>query len=252
MAGARTAKTIDAPYRLALSVARTSPGTVRASNEDCFLTRDDIGLWAIADGMGGHQRGEVASRMVVDSLAALPAFNSGFAFLSGVRDALDDTNRRLVETAAFMAGDAVIGSTVVALLAFDGRFACVWAGDSRAYRLRRGGLEQITRDHSIVQELIDRGELAPEDARSHRHANVVTRAVGGAIVLDLEIAHGIIEPGDLFLLCSDGLTGPIPDGDLATLVDQQDLHGAADALIARALQRGASDNVTLVLVKALQ
>ena len=238
------------PVTRSTSVARTSLGMVRPTNEDRFLTLDEVGLWVVADGMGGHHRGDLASSLIVQSLADLPVFASGYALLTAVRQTLKWVNARLIDDAAAIGGGAVIGSTVVALLISDNHFACVWAGDSRAYRLRRGCLELITHDHSVVQEMIDRGELTSLEATTDRRANIITRAVGVSEDLQLDVTHGVVENGDLFLLCSDGLTGPVADRELAALMSYRIMDHSADALLERALERGANDNVTLVLVNA--
>ena len=231
------------------SVARSHVGEVRELNEDRVLDRPDLGLWAVADGMGGHEAGEVASAMVVEALAQVDQFGSGYAFLSDVCTRLEAVNRALVAQARTLGPGAVIGSTVVALLVFDGHYACAWAGDSRAYLLRDGALTRITHDHSLVQEMVDSGALAPAQAAGHRAGNVITRAVGVG-ELELERRHAAIAPGDLFLLCSDGLTGVLSDAEIAERLTAPTLDLAADELLALTLARGAPDNVSLVLVRA--
>lgn len=231
------------------SAARTHVGVVREVNEDRYLDRGEVGLWAVADGMGGHQAGEVASRLIVEALAAIPAAESGYALLNAVRAALERANARLLAEASAIGRGAVVGSTVVALLVRDGHFACVWAGDSRAYRLRQGRLEFVTHDHSVTQEMVDRGEISARQAKSHPYANVITRALGIGEHLEPDLRYGAIEPGDLFLLCSDGLTGALTDLEITDCLAAATLDAAADALVARALRRGAKDNVTLVLVR---
>ncbi len=148
------------------STARTSPGMVRRRNEDRYIERCDVGLWAVADGMGGHQCGEAAATLTVEALARLPKFNSGYGLLTAVRDTLDQTNRDLVAQGAALGDGAVVGATVVALMTFEDHFACVWAGDSRDLPYPPSGrpIEQLTRDHSIVQELIDRRGLSEAEA----------------------------------------------------------------------------------------
>ena len=232
------------------SAARTHVGNVRRLNEDGFCERQEIGLWAVADGMGGHQAGEVASGLIVEALARVDDTSSGYAFLDDVQGSIQRVNRTLIARAAVMAPGAVIGSTVVALLAFGGHYACLWAGDSRGYLLRGGRFEQITRDHSRLQELIDAGSLSRADARSYTRSNVITRAVGVTDRLALDMQQGPVEPGDVFLLCSDGLTGMLEDREIAALLQVPSLDAAADALIARTLERGAKDNVTVVLARA--
>ena len=226
------------------SVARTHVGKVRKLNEDNFCERLDVGLWAVADGMGGHQAGEVASGMIVEALQHVDDFSSGYAFLAASK-----APSVAWLCAAVMAPGSLIGSTAVILLAFAGHYACLWAGDSRAYLLRDGRFEQITRDHSRIQELIDAGSLSPTEARSYARSNVITRAVGVTDRLALDMHQGPLEPGDVFLLCSDGLTGMVDDREIAGLIADPALEAAADALIALTLERGAKDNVTVVLAR---
>ena len=232
------------------SAGRTHVGAVRRLNEDRFCDRRDLGLWAVADGMGGHQAGEVASGLIVEALERVDDTSSGYAFLDDVRDSIQRVNRTLIARAAVMAPGSVIGSTVVALLAFGGYYACLWAGDSRGYLLRDGRFEQMTRDHSRMQELIDAGSLSRAEAKSYTRSNVITRAVGVTDRLALDMRQGPVEPGDVFLLCSDGLTGMLEDREIAAVLHNPSLDAAADMLIAQTLERGARDNVTVVLVRA--
>lgn len=241
----------ERPRTLVFSTAaRTHVGEVRELNEDRFLDRSDVGLWAVADGMGGHDAGEVASALVVEVLGAVDSFGSGYAFLSDVRRRLEGANRELVSRARRLRPGAVIGATVVVLLAFDGHYACLWAGDSRAYRLRGSEFTRVTHDHSIVQQLIDSGALTEGRAVGHRKANVITRAVGVDERLEMDQRSAPILDGDVFLLCSDGLTGLLRDEEIAERLKAPSLDLAADELLALALARGAPDNVTLLLVRA--
>jgi serine/threonine protein phosphatase PrpC len=195
--------------------------------------------------MGGHERGDVASRLVADRLGHLPPTSNGQELLSAVRATLADCHRELREQAA----GSLCGCTVVVLLAVDAHFACLWAGDSRLYRLRAGRFDQLTHDHSLVQELIDQGQLTPEAARTHPWRNRITRAVGIGERLELDAVQDRILPGDRFLLCTDGLTGELEDEEIAATLAGGAPEPAADALIALALERGARDNVTLVIVE---
>ncbi|SFS09765.1 PP2C family protein-serine/threonine phosphatase [Sphingomonas jatrophae] len=233
------------------AVERTHVGRVRKLNEDRVLGLTGLGLWAVADGMGGHQRGDMASTMLVDALTAIDPMNSGFAFLDSVQDTVQRVNRTLVAHARLSAPGTVIGSTIVVLLAYAGHYACLWAGDSRGYLLRNGRFDQITRDHSMVQELIDSGALNRAEASAYGRSNVITRAVGVSDRLAMDVHTGPIEGGDIFLLCSDGLTGMVDDATIAkVLTTSQSLDGAADRLIELALEHGGKDNVSVVLVRA--
>jgi serine/threonine protein phosphatase PrpC len=232
-----------------LSIGATNVGCVRTLNEDAFLDRPDIGLWAVADGMGGHEGGEVASQAVVDALHSVDSFGSAYTYRHGVSEALQGVNNALIAYAEErMSGP--VGATVVSLLVHEGHYACVWAGDSRAYLYRDNQLRRLTRDHSLVQELVDKGQVRPDQARSHANANVITRAIGARAELELDAVHGAIRPGDRFLLCSDGLTSVVDDREIADILLRPPLQGAVDRLIQRALSRGAPDNVTAVLVGA--
>lgn len=244
---ARTAAGGPAPLR---SVGRTHRGLVRELNEDAFLERPDRGradrgLWAVADGMGGHQAGEVASSLVAAALGAVANGPSA----ETIRARLADVSAELAARARASRPGSTIGSTVAVLTIQGGRYDCLWAGDSRAYRLTRGDLVQITRDHTLVQALIDAGELRPEEAAGHRQAHVITRAVG-VDPLTLDRVEGEVQPGDRFLLCTDGLTGAVSEHEIARALQCGDMGAAADDLIALALARGGRDNVTVVIVEA--
>lgn len=229
------------------SVARSCTGPRRSTNEDAYLERPDIGLWAVADGMGGHQRGEVASGRIVQALSRLADCGSASGLLGAASSAIEAVHRDLVAEARALGPRALIGATVVVLIAAEGRFACMWAGDSRAYRLRAGELEPITRDHSLVQELLDAGALSPGAAKTDPRAHVVTRAVGVAERPRLELAQGSVAAGDVILLCSDGLTGVVTEAEIAGAIDPDAIGASADRLMNLALNRQAPDNVTFVV-----
>jgi serine/threonine protein phosphatase PrpC len=253
MTARRNSDPSHAPQKvLALrSVARSHAGCVRKLNEDRFIERVDVGLWAIADGMGGHQAGEVAAAMVVEALAEPRAFRSGHSALSAVQESMQRVNAKLVNCAKGLPDGGIIGSTVVILLVQEGHYACLWAGDSRAYRYRDRRLEQLTRDHSVVQQMVDEGRLHPDRARHHPRANVVTRAAGAADRIDLETSFGTLLPGDTFLLCSDGLSNALTEAAIVRDLAAPSLEDAADGLMRSALQEGARDNVTLILIRAV-
>ncbi len=228
------------------SSAMTDRGSVRDHNEDAYLDRPDLGLWAVADGAGGHQCGQQASRTIIEALAAIGGGLSAATLLARVRLAIAEAHAALHAAAARLGGDALTASTVVVLLARDDHFACLWAGDSRAYLFRDGVLRQITRDHSLVQQLVDEGSLSVAAAEQHPQANVITRAVGdGSETMELDKVIGGLRRGDRFLLCSDGLNKTVPEAELAAAMRGD---ATASALVGAALARRASDNVTAIVV----
>ena len=228
--------------------AKTDVGLKRARNEDSFLSRPEVGLWVVADGMGGHGGGDVASRMVVDALKNIPFGPTAQARLAAVETAVLASNGDM-RAYAESQGRAVMGTTLVAILVFGQHYACLWCGDSRAYRLRGGAIRQLTRDHSEMQDLIDRGVLAPEEAKSWPRRSVLTRALGASETPMLDLVSDRIQPGDAFLLCSDGLTNHCDDSEIASALAFPDPQAACEKLIALTLQRGASDNVTAVVLR---
>ncbi|MCK8785137.1 protein phosphatase 2C domain-containing protein [Roseomonas sp. NAR14] len=225
------------------SSAMTHPGSVRSRNEDALLACDVAGFWVVADGAGGHGAGDVASAAIVAALADIPPGLGAAALLAQVRLRLSTVHADLQRQAA---PGGLIASTVVVMLARDGHYACLWAGDSRAYRLRHGALCRVTRDHSLVQELVDQGTLTEAEAERHPHANVITRAVGGDGPLELDKVADRLAPGDCYLLCSDGLFKALPEAEIATLLAGE---ATAAALIEAALARTARDNVTAVVIR---
>jgi serine/threonine protein phosphatase PrpC len=243
--------TLSVPRTKYNSVARTHVGHVRALNEDRYVDRPDIGLWAIADGMGGPGGGDIAADTLAQFLTEVPRAGSGKQLLLDVRTAIMGANRMLIERALKSQNGAMFGSTIVALLTYQDFYICLWAGDSRAYLLRNNKLKRITTDHSVVQEMIDSGKLSPEQARNHVRSNVITRAVGVTDDLDLDMEHGRLQAGDIFLLCSDGLTGMVEDTEIQTLLRASTPDVAGDWLLDTVLDRGARDNVTFVLIDVL-
>jgi serine/threonine protein phosphatase PrpC len=228
------------------AVAATHPGLVRRINEDRFCARDTVGLWAVADGMGGHSHGDWASNAVVQALESAGVPHDFRSATQTVADAIHSANRRIWGEAQRRAQQ--MGSTVVALLVQDGCFAALWVGDSRAYVLRDGMLHPLTRDHSQVQEMVDRGLITPDEARHHPRGHVLARAIGVGARLAVDVVTDEVAAGDLFLLCSDGLTGMLDETAIARIMADPDRQGALDALIAAALEGGAPDNVTAILV----
>lgn len=232
------------------SAGRSHVGMVRAINEDACLVLPEVGLWAVADGMGGHEAGDIASQMIVETLQRIAPPSAWDNFLESARESLRDVNLRLREESAQRYQHRTIGSTVAVLLIHGDRCACLWVGDSRIYRMRDGQLQQLTRDHSHVQELVDQGLISSEDAHRHPLANVITRAVGSADDLLIDEAVYPIRAGDTFLLCSDGLNKTVSDEEIARLLahSNDNCQEAVKAFIHLALMRDASDNVTTVVV----
>ena len=229
------------------SVGRTHVGAVRVRNEDAIIEHPKAGLWAVSDGMGGHAAGDVASSTVIAAIGKVNPVN-GTPLAALVRDALTKGNRDLFERGSSISENRTMGATVVVFGAEDVRWFCLWAGDSRAYVLRKGALVRLTRDHSYVQELVDAGLLNPADAERDPRRSVIMRAVGVHAVLKLDQAEGDIEPGDIFLLASDGVTSVMSDAELAATVVGADLERAADRIVETCLSRGAPDNLSLILV----
>lgn len=231
------------------SSCRTDAGRRRRINEDAYLELHDAGLWLVADGMGGQTRGDVASRIVIDSLKGLAPPRSVDEHARAVKERLRSANTRVRETAAQMGAYQIMGSTVVALLVFKGRGACIWAGDSRAYLLRDGRLGQITRDHSLAEQMVERGELKREDAARHPTASRVTRAVGTQNELDLDERRVVLQDGDAVLLCTDGLIKEVNDREIQSVLDSYDCEQASQELMDLTLERGAPDNVTVAVIR---
>lgn len=233
------------------SAACTDVGRVRTRNEDACLAMPDRGIWAVADGMGGHAVGDFASRAIIQALSTLPEPASLEDAADHARIATQTVNQLLIEEALRMKV-RVIGSTVVMLLACERRCSCLWAGDSRLYLLRDGHLKQLSRDHSQVERLKARGLITAEEARHHPAHNTITRAVGAAATLDLEQLTLEIGDGDVFLLCSDGLSNEVEDDRIAELLGASgtDPTTAADALMKQALDNGGRDNVSVVVIRA--
>jgi serine/threonine protein phosphatase PrpC len=228
------------------SVGTTHVGLTRKNNEDSFCLRPRHCLWAVADGMGGHENGEWASARITDALDSL---NIPVAFddaCTAIADAVHQANATIYAEA--QARGVRMGSTVVVLYLSGTRFALFWVGDSRGYVLRDGMLHQLTRDHSQVQAMVDKGLITPEEAAGHPMSHVLARAVGVQSGLEIDVIADDAEPGDVFLLCSDGLTARLSDDDLAAMLSERANQETLDRMIAATLDRGAPDNVTAVLV----
>ena len=233
------------------SAARTDVGNVRKVNEDACLARPEAGLWAVADGVGGQAAGDEASRMLADALNAVDADGDLQDRINRVREAVDDVHQRLLHLSRRPVDPVDSASTVAVLVGSAAGCAFLWAGDSRIYRFRNATLVRCTKDHSLVQGLLDAGSLAPEQAEGHPQSNVITQAVGSGDRLELECGHGELLPGDRYLLCTDGLHGQLRDAELEAVLAEGDCRQACDRLMDLALSREARDNVTAVVVDVL-
>jgi len=236
-----------APFRIE-SWAKTHEGRVRDHNEDSYCAREPQGLWAVADGMGGHEGGEWASTQLVEELDAVELPKEFDPARELVAEAIRKANRTILVEARKRGKQ--MGSTIVALLVHDEHYAIVWVGDSRAYLLRDGELVQLSRDHTQVQEMVDRGIMRAEDAVNHPMGHILSRAVGVRDEVQVDQVTGEVFPGDVFLLCSDGLHGYVDEKEIARLLARGSPERASEELVELTLQNGAPDNVTVIAVWA--
>jgi len=227
--------------------AATHAGKLRERNEDSFLIRPAAGIWAVADGMGGHEAGDLASRILVDALAAIAQPTSAPELLAQCEAQVAYANEQMKELSRQRG--AIVGTTMALLLAFDEYYACVWSGDSRLYIIRSGVIKQLSCDHTEVQELVAQRIITPQEAESWPRNNVITRAIGVFDKPELEVTSGILERDDSFVICSDGLTRHLSDDEILRCVAAMGAQQACNALVDLTLQRGALDNVTVVVVR---
>ncbi|HKJ53243.1 MAG TPA: Stp1/IreP family PP2C-type Ser/Thr phosphatase [Gammaproteobacteria bacterium] len=242
----------------------TDTGMVRSKNEDAIGYDSALGLVVLADGMGGHRGGEIASSMTVDTVInllqqRLPEITaggiddaSGFSRESiCIQDAVVAANELVYKTAEANPEHKGMGTTIVVLQFYNNSFSLAHIGDSRCYRLRNDKLEQITKDHSLLQELIDRGFYTPEEARNSMNKNLVTRALGIDPIVMPDIQEDIVLKNDIYLLCSDGLTDLVEDEDIYLTIKQfsANLEEAAKQLITKANQNGGKDNISVMLCR---
>ena len=241
------------PRNLALRMIEfghsTHVGLRREHNEDTYYADGELGLWLIADGMGGHEHGEVASALARDTLVR--EIGKGAELVGAIHQADEEIIRHSTRRSEALP----MGTTIAALrLSGETAYEVAWVGDSRVYLWKDGALKQLSLDHSYVQELVDQGAITSEQARSHPHRNVVTQALGVTDPQNLRVesVHGAFGPGMQLLLCSDGLTEDVNDRTIADIVGRRDLSAqeCVDHLILAALDGGGSDNVTVILVRA--
>ena len=246
--------------------AKSDVGRKRHGNEDSFCLAPEIGLFVVADGMGGHAAGEVASRLAVDTIQewvtkyarGMDAFivgkpvagcSRGANFLlSSIRLA----NRIIYEAAKDRLEYVGMGTTVVSVLAMNDHVALAHVGDSRIYRIRGGEIVQLSRDHSLVQQQVDHGILSAEEAQGSQYKHLITRALGLKESVEVDLAEHLVQVADFLLLCSDGLSDLLEDEEMSTIVQEHadDLEKACQALVDRANYRGGDDNITALLIQA--
>ena len=224
----------------------THRGSRRKNNEDAVLACPELSLWAVADGMGGHAAGELASQAITEALSAAKPRTSLAEMVDQIDDLLCEVNRQLRDHSVNHLDGRTVGSTVVTLLAGDQVGVALWAGDSRLYRLRHGVLTQITRDHNPIADLLDDGLITIRTAQAHE-TNVVTRAVGGQGELYLDVVVFDICLGDTFLLCTDGLYRELKHHQIRDLLATENVRDCAAQLLDQCLAHGARDNVSVVV-----
>ena len=236
-------------------IGKTDPGMVRDNNEDSIMLRPDLGLAVLADGMGGHQAGEVASAMAIDLVKQFFENASQRSGVLNYNDIVSDSimlaNSAIFELSKNKADCAGMGSTVVVTY-FDGEKVYVGhVGDSRLYRYRDGELHQVTEDHSLVQELVSRGLLSKEEAIESTNKNLVTRALGIEESVQIDVAEEEWQPGDIYLLCSDGLNDVLRDDVISDILEsnKDNLETALDSLIETVNSNGGPDNVSVILIQ---
>jgi len=213
-----------------------------------LLDKPEIGLWVVADGMGGHEGGDVASQLIVNSLAKIHEGITLDRYIDDIEDRLLKVNKRLLAKAGESEKQVTIGSTVVGMVAYDKFCTFFWAGDSRLYRLRNGALRQLTTDHSQVEIYIEQGLISRHEAATHPHGNMITRAVGATDDLYIDFDIQVMQSGDRYMLCSDGLTKHLEDLEFEEMLSEGSVEESCKELIALTLERGAGDNVTTIVI----
>ncbi len=234
-----------------LSAEETNVGCVRPLNEDSILSRPEIGLWTVADGMGGHDAGSVASKMIIDSLNEVVDKKHLNDLVTCIEDKIIDVNQRILKYSEMMLEGRIVGSTVISLIIKGRVGVCLWAGDSRLYRYSKGSLQQLTCDHSHVSELLKQGAISLEEAENHPEGNVITRAVGTYEDLYIDIETFEVRVGDIFLLCSDGLYNSVEKEGIMRCLRENNIEVAVNQLIETSLSNNAADNVSVVVVKGI-
>jgi protein phosphatase len=234
------------------AAASTHVGRRRRMNEDRYALAPDLGLYLVADGMGGHTAGQVASEMAAEAaLRAVRTLQGASASLAEkLRYAVTSANREIYQAGRQQPELAGMGTTLVSVLVLEGRAALAHVGDSRAYLVRGGRIRQLTDDHSVVGELLRRREISEDAAREHPHRHVLTRALGVRPVVEPDLAELSPEPDDVFVLCSDGLTLHVADHEIAEhVVGAEDPDACVETLVDLANARGGDDNITVLVLR---
>ncbi|WP_372571862.1 PP2C family protein-serine/threonine phosphatase [Ruegeria jejuensis] len=230
--------------------ARSHVGMVRKVNEDAVLAMLDEGLWLVSDGMGGHEAGDYASRLIADMTASIPPGLPPAERLNALRDTLSKAHK-VIRAEADKRGGKTIGATVVSLMLANGHFVGLWAGDSRIYLLRDGNIQMLTSDHSFVADLVRDGQMTWDEAEHHPQSNAITRAVGVGDELELDKIRGELQSGDRFLLCSDGLTKYATFAMLEKALKELPLETVSDRLVQMALDGGGADNISVIVIEVV-
>jgi protein phosphatase len=229
----------------------TDQGCRRSHNEDSILERKDDGIFVVADGMGGHAAGDVASQMLTDAISGMEAIGSFPTLVDRFDDTMIGINRQIRAHADEHFGGKTMGCTLVSMLAANSVGVCMWAGDSRLYQVRDGEMVQISRDHDPLEELVESGAITPEQADEHPDSSVITRAVGGQPELYLDIIAFDVQPDDVYLLCSDGLYREVLRDEIHQILgNEEPVERTAKQLMNLALERGARDNVSVIVTRA--
>ena len=236
--------TLQTPALTHKTCGTTHKGYIRQYNEDALLSLPEQGLWVVADGMGGHNRGDYASKAVVKALQSYTREDNLTATIESLETRIQEANSDCQE--AFHT--TKVGSTIAALFEYNKECFFLWAGDSRIYRLRDGHLTQMTVDHSVAQEKFERGELTQDEANTHPSAHILTRAVGVHRSVTPQLHHGTALPKDRYLICSDGLYSGVDHDSIQRLLSEESQEQALTTLIDAALDSGGRDNITVVIV----
>lgn len=232
-----------------LSEGATDVGKRRLHNEDSFYSSDEQNLWFVADGMGGHNAGDYASQSLVKDVAAFFAPDESIEqSAEKLEEIIQQTNLNLIKKASDIAGDTIIGATIALFTNKDNQAIVLWAGDSRIYRIRQGKIEQLTTDHSLINDMVEHNIINSDEAENHPEKNKITRAVGYDKDLTLACRKLSVSPGDRYILCSDGLTKELSDEEILSIAGSGSTSTTNQSLMQEALDKGGRDNITTITV----